>query len=301
MKQLQFTSVFAFAIAVACVFGGDFAQASESTACIESMRVLIHTRSNDDSGIGSGVVHFIVLTLYNGDEVRRSLEGPVSRNQQYTNEFDLGCINRREISAVYLEAGDDNGWYIAQVVTQAKYQDQNDYLPLTSDVVFNKWLDSNQNRRWYNARQLPLNLLDQCFSDFRISGTTANTPDSGFTSSRHHYIVFRLTDGEEKVEIGGEGIDPNSPFMKDICTERCIKLCDIKQVSLDAGSCDGWKIEDIITSYYDSAASSYIELTKDSVFDKWLDSYDSSSGLTFDSTHLPLNLQSVANCTTASV
>ena len=103
---------------MACLFGGDFAQASESTACIESMRVLIHTRNNDNSGIDSGIVHYIVLTLYNGDEVRRSLEGPVSRNQQYTNEFDLGWINRPEISAVYLESGDDDGWYIAQAVTQ---------------------------------------------------------------------------------------------------------------------------------------------------------------------------------------
>ncbi|ORU90326.1 MAG: hypothetical protein A6F71_04995 [Cycloclasticus sp. symbiont of Poecilosclerida sp. M] len=298
-KQLQFTPAIAFV--VLCLFGGaaDFAYASESTACIETMRVSINTGDRENANLRSNRVHHIVLTLYNGDEVRRDIVGPVGLNQEYTNEFDLECTPRSEISQVHLESGGDDGWFIAQVITQAKYQDQNDYVPLTSDVVFNKWLDgdrSNLDQRWYNARHLPLNLLDICFSDFQISGTTGDTTDSGFSSSRHHYIVFRLTDGEEKVEIGGEDTDRNKPFVKEVCTARCIKLCDIKQVSLDAGSCDGWKIADITTSYYDPATSGYIELTKDSVFDKWLDSYDSSLGLSFDSTHLLLSLQSVANC-----
>ncbi|ORU90327.1 MAG: hypothetical protein A6F71_05000 [Cycloclasticus sp. symbiont of Poecilosclerida sp. M] len=289
MKQLP-----AIAFVVLCLFGGaaDFAYASESTACIETMRVLIDTLDKIEAGFNG--THHIVLTLYNGTEVRRDMEGPVSQNQQYTNEFDLECTPKSEIFQVHLESGGDDGWFMAQVITQAKHRDQIDYTPLTTDTVFNKWLDGdrdNYDQVWYNARRLPLNLSDRCFSDFQITGTTGDSSDSGFTSARHHFIVFHLIDGEERVEINGEDLNRNTPFTKATPTERCIKLTDIKRVSLDAQSSDGWEIADIATSYYDSASSSYVELTNDSAFDRYLDS--NRNDLDYDTTHLLLSL--VAN------
>ena len=191
---------------------------------------------------------------------------------------------------MYLESGGDDGWFIAQVITQAKYQDQNGYLPLTSDLVFNKWLDGDRDHYdqvWYNAKHLPLNLSDRCFSDFQISGTTSDSVNAGIDSSRFHYIVFHLIDGEERVKINGIGLNRNTPFTKEIPTERCIKLTDIKQISLDAESTDGWRISDITTSYYDSSSSSFVALTVDSFLDRFL---DGNRDLNYDATHLVLSL-----------
>lgn len=264
----------------------DSAHASLLTPCIEALRVLIDTGNVKNAGFSRGT-HHIVLSLTNGDEVRRDLEHTVRKNKPYAKDFDdLQCISRSEISQVYLEAGTSDGWFIAQIITQAKYQNQSDYAPLTSDIVFNKWLDGDQTRKHYDPKHLPLNLLvESCSSDFQISGTTADASKSGFTGK--HYIVFHLTDGEEKVEINGDSAKRNEPFTIDIPTERCIQFCDIKQVSLDAGNSDGWKIADITTSYFDSASSSYVVLTKDSVFDKWVDT--NQPNLSYDATHVLLS------------
>ena len=84
IKQLQF--ILATAFVVVCLFGG-FAYASGSTACIETIRAFIDTLDKIEADFKG--THHIVFTQYNGDEVRRDIEGPVSQNQQYIKEFVL--------------------------------------------------------------------------------------------------------------------------------------------------------------------------------------------------------------------
>ena len=229
-----------------------------SESCIEALRVLIETGKKAYAGFNKGT-HHIVIQLTDGEEVKRDLEHTAKRNKQYTKDFDdLGCIRRSDISALYLEAGNDDGWFIAEVITQAKYQDKNDYVSLTSDIVFNKWLDTDRTNNHYDPKHLSLNLLGtaRSFSDFQISGTTSNENNAGFKSDLRHYIVFHLTDGEEKFEIYGDIASRGEAFTKDFSVKSCIKVCDIKKISLDSGNDDGWMITDITTSYYNSASSS---------------------------------------------
>ena len=263
-----------------------------SESCIEALRVLIETGNKAYAGFNKGT-HHIVIQLTDGEEVKRDLEHGVKKNEPYTKDFDdLGCIRRSDISALYLEAGNDDGWFIAEVITQAKYQDQNDYVSLTSDVVFNKWLDTDRTNNHYDPKNLSLNLLGTArsgfFSDFQISGTTSDETQAGFKSDLRHYIVFHLTDGEEKFEIYGDIASRGEAFTKDFSVKSHIKVCDIKKISLDSGNDDGWMIADITTSYYDSASSSYVTLTKNSDLNKWLDG--DQPNLSYDATHIPLRL-----------
>ena len=145
-----------------------------SESCIEALRVLIETGNKAYAGFNKGTHHIIVIQLTDVEEMKRDLEHAAKRNEPYTKDFDdLGHIHRSDISALYLEAGNDDGWFIAEVITQAKYQDQNDYVSLTSDIVFNKWLDTDRTNNHYDPKHLSLNLLG-FFSDFQISGTTSN-------------------------------------------------------------------------------------------------------------------------------
>lgn len=116
--------------------------------CINTLLIRAQTGSqpyNTFSAVNQ-VSHNITFQLTDGRELTGELRSPAYLNELYesyldfAHEFGVGdCVEISDIAEVRLVAGNRDGWFIVSIETQVRVG--NDFTILTSDPVFNRWLD----------------------------------------------------------------------------------------------------------------------------------------------------------------
>ena len=118
--------------------------------CIEELKVSATTGKLRGAGFSTySKSHRIVLQLKNG-QLQANIKGPAYYDSPYTLDMNFArdfhtegrCIKRSDITQVSLVAAGDDNWYITEVTTYIRIG-TGPYEELTSDPVFNKWLDKN--------------------------------------------------------------------------------------------------------------------------------------------------------------
>lgn len=116
-----------------------------------------------------------------------------------------------------------------------------------------------------------------CITQFKIEAKTGSERYSGFSSvnmnGKTHHIQLILKNGKVLVGDIKSPAYRGYPYSLEINLPiggLCVSPADITQVKLKAGGNDGWKIESI-TTYAKDGAGTYVELTSDPTFNKWLD------------------------------
>ena len=226
--------------------------------------------------------HKIQLTLNDGTKLQGTV-CPSVRNKPYlcTLSFKTGfkagkkCVIMEDIHKVSLIANGNDGWYIASISTYVKTR-YSDYLLLTQNDDFNKWLDGND-KYPYDATKHVLTFAPFCLSELKIQGKTGDLPYA--ESSSPHKIQLTLSDDTILQGTVCPSVR-NKPYL---CTlsfktgfkagKKCVQMEDIEEVSLIANGNDGWYIASIST-YVKTDTSQYILLTKNDDFNKWLDGND---------------------------
>ena len=107
----------------------------------------------------SGDDHGLVIVVKNGSKYEAELPNYKALGSTYEielsaqNDFQPSLIcSKQYIKEVYLQAGGNDGWYIASIETYARENEQ--YTKLTVDPDFNKWLDGNNEDHYpYDAKK----------------------------------------------------------------------------------------------------------------------------------------------------
>lgn len=132
--------------------------------CITSLKISAKTGDVGYAGFHmSKSPHKIVLQL-DDRELQGDIAGPAYRNREFnlvmdlSTDFDAGwdCIKIADIVEVRLEAGGNDGWYLSEITTLVSIGGK-PYKKLTSDPLFNRWLDGDEEYP-YDATRLVLNL-----------------------------------------------------------------------------------------------------------------------------------------------
>ena len=126
-------------------------------------------------------------------------------------------------------------------------------------------------RNWDIIIIIFLSIYTGCITGFKISGFTADMNSA--ESNGRHSIIFKLTDGTD-IKSDIQSPKPrNQPFEWEftLANETCIRLSNITQVYLKAGSNDGWFIREVYTYCKVEGNSFYLPLNTDPILYKWLD------------------------------
>ena len=254
-----------------CILGG-----FPVSTCLKELK--IQGETGNLAYAGSSSPHIIQLALKDGTNLQGTLCNS-ARNTPYlcTLSFATGlaagsrCVEMNDIEEVSLIANGNDGWYIASISTYVKTS-SSQYVLLTKNETFNKWLDGNQNYP-YDAKKHVLTFAF-CLTELKIEGQTGNLAYAG--SSSPHEIQLTLDNG---TELQGTVCHStrNTPYL---CTlsfatglhagRMCVKKSDIQEVNLIANGNDGWFIASIST-FVKTSASEYMVLTEDDSFNRWLD------------------------------
>ena len=130
----------------------------DGSSCITGFKISGFTGNLVHSGFDERNTHTIVIELVNGTEIMSDIPGPILLNRPFKWEFSPGetCVGLNDITRVYLKAGGNDGWYIREVYTYCKVEENGLYIPLTAEPTFYKWLDGN-NFDLQHHEVLPLN------------------------------------------------------------------------------------------------------------------------------------------------
>ena len=118
--------------------------------CIEEFKISAATGNLRGAGFSAySKSPRVVLKLKNG-LLQANIRGPANYDSPYTlklkfaRDFHTGgqCVKRSDITQVSLVAVDDDNWYITKITTYIKVGAES-FEELTSDPVFNKWLDKS--------------------------------------------------------------------------------------------------------------------------------------------------------------
>ena len=121
--------------------------------CINTLLIKAQTGSEVDAGfeaMGENS-HMMVFLLKNGRKLVGELRSPAIVDRTYQStldfaaEFDVegDCVRLSDFSEVLLEAGIDDGWFIASVTTSVRVGTE--YVELTVNPEFNMWLNQTYN------------------------------------------------------------------------------------------------------------------------------------------------------------
>ena len=245
--------------------------------CLNELKIEGHTGNLANARSSSS--HKIQLNLKDGTNLQGTLCHS-TRNTPYlcTLFFKTGlkasskCVKMEDIINVSLIANGNDGWYIASISAYVKTT-YSQYMLLTKNDNFNKWLDGNQHYP-YDAKKHALTFVTFCLNELKIQGRTGNLGNAG--SSSQHKIQLGLKDG---TNLQGTlcHFARNKPYLYTLsfptglnAGNKCVQMEDVQKVSLIANGNDGWYIASI-SAYVKTSSSQYMLLTKNDNFNKWLD------------------------------
>ena len=157
--------------------------------CIQIIQVTAQTGKERYAGQFErrGANPNLVLVLDNKLTYRVELKGNKFAGAAYEYTIDTtsqlsppsNCLERNEISEVYLEAVGRDGWLVASISTSVSGTD-NVFTTLTNDPDLNKWVDGDEADLYpYDAKLVPLTLITELPSP-RNGMFATDTPECGF-------------------------------------------------------------------------------------------------------------------------
>ena len=112
------------------------------TDCIKGFKITGFTGDGSSSSR-----HSVVFKLTDGTDIKGYIPGPIHHNEPFEWEFTVAnetCIRRSNIRQVYLKEGGNDGWYIREVYTYCKVENNPNYLPLNAEPILYNWLDGDR-------------------------------------------------------------------------------------------------------------------------------------------------------------